>query len=266
MIRNLIALAGILALLTGCAADSASPSAAGDASPAQAAENPAPAWASLTPEDLPGETEDLSSFFAKSSPAVCLLGTAEEADVALYGLNPGYGGGILLRDGDTLTLFDQAFSALSLPDLWWADFDEDGGEELAVRFLTEQDDQGGCAYDLAFYHPSPAGWELCSVSRDNCAQLLLTEIETDWDSRTLQLTVAWADRQASCSLPESTDSDPLILGHTCLFVEESGHFSVILDAWVPALSASLAVFRAEILYDGNSFRFQNIRMESDPGV
>ncbi len=268
MIRNVILLISIAALLTGCfPAPTPSPSA--PAAPSeevrglQVTPSQAP-WASLSPDDLPTQEEELSTFFAQSSPSICLLGSVEAAHVSLYGLNHGYGAGILLWDGNILTHFDQSFA--ELPQLWWADFDGDGQEELAVRYLIEQNDQGVCAYDLAFYRPSQSGWVCCPVSRDLCADRLLEKLDTSWDDRTHILTLTCAGQQVTIPFPEDRSPGRLVVGHMCLFYEEANRFSAVLDVWIPSLSLSAATLRTEILYDGETFQFQNICLDFNSGV
>ncbi len=262
----------LLALLVSCSpgpqpSSSPTPAAARPSAPAVQESTPSPTppppWTQLSIRDLPEEEEDLGSFLAKSSPAVCLLGKVEEAEVTLYGLNPGHGGGVLLRDGDHLVHFDQRF--WDRPELAWDDFDGDGGKELTALYLAEKDGDSP-AYDLVFYRPDGDSWSACAVSHGDCAQTVLDQVDTDWNERTHTFSLSYAGQQVSRAFPDGVAPGKLVLGHLCLFHRDSTRYSVVLDAWSEVLGETLAVFRAEIVYQDGAFQLQNLRMDADAGV
>lgn len=268
MKKSIIALAMIL-LLTGCRGTSPSEVTASippSSDPQSVATNmpeptQAPLWTTLTPEDLPTEPAELGSFFAVSSPQICLLSQVEALDLAFYGLNPGYGGGILLRDGDTLLHFDQEFGAL--PEIQQGTFSPGEEPELAVLWpLTGQ----SLTYDLVFYRPSPEGWRACPVSRDACVELISSEMDLDWNDKLHTLTLSFRGQSAVSQFPAEVAPGRLTLGHMCLFYESQGTFYMTMDAWSDVLEESLAVFRAEVAYDGEDFTLKNLQMDSMAGV
>ena len=256
-------------LLTGCGQNtppenSPSPSPAPSAvSPVDVTPEPSPAplWASLTVEDLPTEPADLETFFLLSSPQICLLAQVEELDLTFYGLNPGYGGGVLLREGDTLTHFDQDFGAI--PEIRQSSYS--GGQETELAVLWPLFSQSS-AYDLVFYRSSPDGWSACSVSRDSCLEQVDRELDLDWNERTHTLTLSFKGHSAVRQFPTDTAPGRLTLGHMCLFYEADGRFYMTMDAWSDVLQESLAVFRAEVLYDGETFTLKDLQMDSMAGV
>lgn len=265
--RTIAALSLLLCLLLIGCQQKASPS---SPSPAPSpTSSPAP-WQVLIPEGLP-EAIINPAQLNSSLPPISLLGHLEEADIYLYGLNKEYGGGILLRRGEDFTHFDQPFfpndlSLAQLPTLWWQDLDGDGQSELAVKYHTGQDETGGCTYDLIFYSHDGSDWASLSAGRDFCAEAILKEVDTNWDERTHVCTLTHGGQKIAVSFPADTAPGRLVIGHLCLFLEENGQFSVIVDAWFPTISSSAATFRAQILYDGESVTLQNIRMDSFAGV
>lgn len=259
---------GLALLLTGCGRnlppEESSPSPAPSAAPTAEATpepSPAPLWASLTVEDLPADPAELDTFFLHSSPQICLLAQIEELDLAFYGLNPGYGGGILLREGDTLTHFDQDFGAI--PEIRQGNYSGREEAELAALWPLFSESQ---AYDLVFYRPSPEGWEACPVSRDSCVEQVEKELELDWDERAHTLTLSFKGHSAVRQFPTDTAPGRLTLGHMCLFYESQGTFYMTMDAWSDLLQESLAVFRAEVFYDGETFTLKDLQMDSMEGV
>ena len=260
----------VILLLSGCAqtppttasptpslpVQTASPSDAPSPEPSQA-----PLWSTLTIDSLPDEPVDLGDFFLFSSPQICLLAQIPELDVAFYGLNPGYGGGILFRDGDTLLHFEQGFGAL--PEVRQGNFSGGEAPELAVLWPLSRDSM---TYDLVFYRPLEEGWTACSISRDTCIELVEQDLDLQWDSGTHTLTLSLNGQSAVRQFPQDTAPGRLTLGHMCLFYESQGSFYMTMDAWSDLLGESLAVFRAEVSYDGEDFSLKNLQMGSMVGV
>lgn len=180
-----------------------------------AAEGEAP-WASLTVDDLPTSLADPNDLFSDDSPQVYLLGCKLSEELYLYGLNDGYGGGILLRQGEELTHFDQAFAspeAPALPELYLTDTDGDGQEELAVRYLMEaQGDR--IAYDLHIYRCTEDTWSDLAVTHQLCAQKALEEVETDYGP--VYPVLRQYQRRLSGAQPISVRSRPAHPGHLLL--------------------------------------------------
>lgn len=127
----------------------------------------APAWASaseslgeppldgLTVDTLPTTPVDLKDFSQSESwnETVWLLSQDVQRDVALYGIiqfehyEPGSADasglyGIIVRAGEQWTYFlddwDINLWAYQAPELWFADFDKDGQEELAFALANER--------------------------------------------------------------------------------------------------------------------------------
>ena len=135
--RILPALLCTLTLLTACGGEEplnwtptpATPS----PTPVSSSEDEAP-WASLTLEDLPAALADPADLFSSDQPQVYLLGCELDEELYLYGLNDGYGGGILLRrgvdqitaDGTTTTVVRHGATVV-----------DDQTVEFTTRSLTE---------------------------------------------------------------------------------------------------------------------------------
>ena len=271
MKKSIIALAMIL-LLTGCRGTSPAevtasiPPSSDPQSVATTMPEPtqAPLWTTLAPEDLPTEPAELGSFFAASSPQVCLLSQVEALDLAFYGLNPGYGGGILLRDGEALFHFDQEFG--DLPEIRMGSFSGGEEEELAVVWPLRSSQSRDLTQDLVFYSPSREGWTACPVSWDACVELISGEMDLDWNDKLHTLTLSFRGQSAVSQFPAEVAPGRLTLGHMCLFYESQGTFYMTMDAWSDVLEESLAVFRAEVAYDGEDFTLKNLQMDSMAGV
>ena len=191
-----------LALLTACGEeplDWTPTPATPQPTPTPSAETEAP-WAALTVDDLPTALAEPDDLFSGEEPQVYLLGCKLEEGIYLYGLNEGYGGGVLLRRGEDLAHFDQSFSpseSPALPELYLSDFDGNGVEELAVRYLMESQGER-ISYDLHLY-----AWEggLCSdrpITHGDCAQKALEAVETEYDAATGRFTLSYGNTSAVC--------------------------------------------------------------------
>ena len=228
-----------------------------------AAEGEAP-WASLTVDDLPTSLADPNDLFSEDSPQVYLLGCKLSEELYLYGLNDGYGGGILLRQGEELTHFDQAFAspeAPALPELYLTDTDGDGQEELAVRYLMEaQGDR--ITYDLHIYRYTEGTWSDLAVTHEVCAQKALDEVTTAYDTGTGQFTLSYGSTSAVYQVPSQHQSDPGQLTlDTCFFREQDGVFTVVLGARLDATGVLFANVLATVDCEGDDFTLRDIRVE-----
>lgn len=228
-----------------------------------AAEDEAP-WASLTLDDLPTSLADPNDLFSDDSPQVYLLGCKLSEEFYLYGLNDGYGGGVLLRRGEELTHFDQAFAspeAPALPELYLTDTDGDDQEELAVRYLMEaQGDR--IAYDLHIYRLVEDTWSDLAVTHEVCARKALEEVATSYDTASGRFTLSYGATSAVYQVPGQYRSDPGQLTlDTCFFREQDGVFTVVLGARLDATGVLFANVLATIDCDGDDFTLRDIRVE-----
>lgn len=228
-----------------------------------AAEEEAP-WASLTVDDLPTALADPNDLFSADGPQIYLLGCKLSEELYLYGLNDSYGGGILLRQGEELTHFDQAFAspeAPSLPELYLTDTDSDGQEELAVRYLMEaQGDR--IAYDLHIYRRTENTWSDLAVTHQRCAQEALAEVTTDYDAGTGRFTLSYGNTSAVYQVPGQYQSDPGQLTlDTCFFREQDGVFTVVLGARLDSTGVLFANVLATIDCEGDDLVLRDIRIE-----
>ncbi len=275
--KRLSLLLALLLLLTSCKAGgtqepaTAQPTSSLPPSPTvtPSPDPDAPLWAALTLEELPSQLADPAQMPAVSSPQAFLLGCQLDEEIYLYGLNAGYGGGVLLRHGETLTHFEQVFSTVEhavLPELWWGDFNGDGEDELGVRYLVSVEGDA-IVYDLHLYTWMEDTWSDCPVTRDNCAELFLQEVEQDYDARTGTLTLSYGVTSAVYQFPKAVDSPGhLTMGYSCFFREQSGIFTVVLGVRVDQTGAHMANVVADIVPEGDGFTFRNIRVEPTMGV
>lgn len=228
-----------------------------------AAEDEAP-WTSLTVDDLPTSLADPNDLFSDDSLHVYLLGCKLHEELYLYGLNDGYGGGVLLRCGEEFTHFDQTFAspeAPALPELYLTDTDGDDQEELAVRYLMEaQGDR--IAYDLHVYRLVEDTWSDLAVTHEVCAQKALDEVTTAYDTGTGQFTLSYGATSAVYQVPGQYQSHPGQLTlDTCFFREQEGVFTVVLGARLDATGVLFANVLATIDCEGDTFTLRDIRVE-----
>ena len=266
--RRLLAMCSILLLLSACGGQAPaiwtpSPTAPAPAPSATPQGSEAP-WASITPEQLPTVQADLESLSLLSSPQIFLLGTAPEDDVALYGLNPGYGGGVLLRRGEHLTHFDQVFSPAetpALPELYQLDLDGDGQSELAVRYLASAQAER-IVYDLHIYDWDGETWTDCAATGARCAALALRQLTVDYDESSGLLTLSYGLTSATYQVPAQHQGDPGALALDSAFFRSSdGRFTVVLGARAQATGTCFANVLADLEYSDGSFALRNIRIE-----
>lgn len=218
-------------------------------------------WESLRADQLPtamASAEDLGNM---GDEEVRLL--ARVGDDALYGLGGG-SGVVVLRDGE-LMHFEQTFfspDAPALPTLFRSDYDGDGADELAARYLVEaQGDR--VVYDLHIYEEDGDR----HLTGAQCAEMALGEVELDYNSSTGTVTLSYGRTSASCQVPDSYRQSPGRLTlDTCFFREADGVFTVVLGARVDAAGALYANIVADIAYDGTDFTLQNIKVEPTTGV
>lgn len=255
-----------LALLTACGEeplDWTPTPATPQPTPTPSAETEAP-WAALTVDDLPTALAEPDDLFSGEEPQVYLLGCKLEEGIYLYGLNEGYGGGVLLRRGEDLAHFDQSFSpseSPALPELYLSDFDGNGVEELAVRYLMESQGER-ISYDLHLY-----AWEggLCSdrpITHGDCAQKALEAVETEYDAATGRFTLSYGNTSAVYRLPDQYRSAPGSLTlDSCFFRERDGVFTVVLGARLDTTGTLFANVLADIDLTEEDFVLRSIRVE-----
>ena len=254
-----------LFLLAGCTREE--PARIWTASPASptpsAAVSPEPEsawWEGLVEEDLPTGLASPDQLGALGEEEVLLLGRT--AVTSLYVLG-GDSGILLLRNG-RLSHFGQQFSpkdSLSLPELYQWDYDGDGLDELAVRYLMEAEgDQ--IVYDLHIYDWSDETCTDLPVTRDACADRALAAVTSDYDPGSGTLTLSYGDTSAVYRFPEQYRQSPgRISFATSFFREQNGVFTVILGARAESTGAWFANVLADIEYDGADFTLRNLRVE-----
>lgn len=263
----LITLLCTLALLPACGKEEPlnwTPSSATPQPTAIATADEDALWSSLTVDDLPTTLADPNDLFSEDSPQVYLLGCRLSEELYLYGLNDGYGGGILLRQGESLAHFDQEFASPqspALPELYLTDTDGDGQAELAVRYLmAAQGDR--IAYDLHIYRWTEDTCSDLAVTHEVCAEKALAEVTTDYDSGTGKFTLSYGATSAVYQVPGQYQSDPgqLILD-TCFFREQDGVFTVVLGARLDTTDVLFANVLATIDCEEDGFTLLDIRVE-----
>ena len=263
----LSALLCALALLTACGKEEPLNWTPTPASPQPMATAPAEEapWAALTVDDLPTVLAQPADLFSSEEPQVYLLGCKLSEEIYLYGLNEGWGGGILLRRGEDLTHFDQAFSPIdtpALPELYLSDTDGDGEDELSARYLMAADGDR-IVYDLHIYDWAGEAWTDCGVTHDLCAQKALAEVETDYDPASGRFTLSYGSTSAVYRLPDAHRSGPGTLTlDTCFFREQDGVFTVVLGARLDATGSLFANILATIDCQGQDFTLRDIRVEA----
>ena len=256
-----------LALLSACGKEEPLNWTPAPVAPQPTATAPAEAdapWTALTVDDLPTALATAADLFSNEEPQIYLLGCKLDEGLYLYGLDEGWGGGVLLRRGEALTHFDQAFSPVetpALPELYLSDWDGDGNEELAVRYLMAADGDR-IAYDLHIYDWADGAWTDCGVTHDICAQKALGEVETDYDDATGRFTLSYGSTSAVYQVPAQYRADPggLTLD-TCFFREQDGTFTVVLGARLDATGTLFANILATIDFQDGDFTLRDIRVE-----
>ena len=191
-----------------------------------------------------------------------MLGHLKDPDISLYGV-----AGedvVLLRRGETLAAFEQVYRAQPqavLPELWWMDLDGDGAEELAVRYLRDADEDH-LVYDLHIYAWDGQRWSDCAVTKDACADRVLSQVEVRRENGSV--TLSYGRTSAVYQLPQGSGAGRLVLD-SGFFRCQDGVFTVVLGARVDQLSHFANVL-ADIDYAGGSFTLRNLRVEPTMGV
>jgi len=169
---------------------------------------------------------------------------------------------LLLRQGSSLYSLGATWhEPLHLAEV--APYGEGG---ISLRWLVSQDELGHVAYDLDLLTPTEDKWSRCPITKGDCAQQVLDLLDLQWDDRANTLTLSYIGQTVTKAFPPSTAPGKLVLGDLCLFSQMDGHWEVVLSACCDLDGSELALFRAEVIPDGDTFQLQNIRMEVDPGV
>lgn len=273
MKRLLLPLLCLLLLLTGCGspAPGASPMASSlPALPTRSADTPSSStppptpsdtyedqwWEALTIADLPADS---------SSGGNCrLLSELPGEDIALYG-GPEPDAGVLLRKGDTLSYFAQVYSTVRgvAPELRWEDLDDDGDPELAVKYLTD-DENGNAVYELHIYEWRDGVWIDHGFTEDLFRPLLEDALTYDYDGTSATLSAGRSSVKVWC------DGDPgplLPAGDLVFFRYESGFFTAVFGLRLKNLPQNdAATLTARLVYDGETFTLKDYQLISLGGV
>lgn len=275
-------------LLFGCARSPVQPVPAPDTPGPAPVEPPLPTaapeplwWEGVTVDDLPAVPAAPEEILAGAQ-AFYLLSELPEQDIALYG----YGGsvledadfsGVLLRRGDTLTPFDQAYLPAVepvLPELWWADFDGDGASELAVKYMIRNHTRSH-VFELHFYAPEEGGgWSDCGLTDSDADALLAQQVAYAYDPGSRTITAALPDERVSYRLgdqdPEPAGDAPLCFLDRTFYRYRDGSFTGVYGTGVllqglgtPCYFASVT---ADVRYDGASVSLEHLHLTALGGV
>lgn len=255
-----------------------SPSALPAASPTSAP-SPAPLWwEEISCADLPSEPSAPEDIRPDSG-AVYQLAVLPEQEITLYG----YGGsdgeapsGILIGSGITLSHFDQRYLPAenpALPEVWWADFDGDGSEELAVKYFVENHAQLSVS-ELHIYEPDGAGWRDHPFTAEDYVEQLTAAVAVRYEPLARRVVAEAGGFEAAFYLEDlpAPDGDPPPLSFvTQVFYRyEDGHFVGVYGTGVmlEGVGAPLlfALTLGDVVYDGEGFTLENIKLESTSGV
>jgi len=141
------------------------------------------------------------------------------------------------------------------------DLDGDGAEELAVRYLRDADEDH-LVYDLHIYAWDGQRWSDCAVTKDACADRVLSQVEVRRENGSV--TLSSGRTSAVYQLPQGSGAGRLVLD-SGFFRCQDGVFTVVLGARVDQLSHFANVL-ADIDYAGGSFTLRNLRVEPTMGV
>ncbi|BDF70377.1 hypothetical protein CE91St41_23960 [Oscillospiraceae bacterium] len=255
-----------------------SPSAAPAASPTPAPTPDPLWWEDVAPDDLPGEVADPRSVDLNSGDFY-LLAELPDQNIALYG----YGGsdgeapsGVLIRRGEVLSHFDQRYLPPEeplLPELWWGDFDGDGTEELAVKYLVENHAQQ-TIFELHIYEPDGEGWIDRPFTAEDYVEQLTAAVTATYEPLARRVVAEAGGFEASFYLEDlpAPDGDPPPLSFvTRVFYRyEDGHFVGVYGTGVMLKGMGgpllFALTLGDVAYDGEGFTLENLELESTSGV
>ena len=236
-------------------------------------------WEDISFSDLPSacsEPEDISA----GSGGIYLLASLPEQELSLYG----YGGemdgapcGILIGQGTGLSPFDQVYLSAespALPELWWNDFDGDGSGELAVKYLLANG-ASSLVYELHIYEPQPdGGWTDHSLTEREIDALLSAAVEYRFDAAAGIATASVPGEDASYRLGDQ-DPNPVadyalsFTGRT-FYRYEDGSFTGVFGAGLCLQGLEtlqyFATVTADVVYDGNGFSLEHLRLMEIGGV
>lgn len=288
MKKRILPLLAALALLAGCTGQT-SPSGTPAPTPAPAVSSaPAPTPAAsgapgdqglVWGENFGMEDIDVDSLPTQTAAApdlwterLSLVGAVPEADISLYLLNLARPG-VLLRQGGEFSYFPLERQFQDLPLLVWRDFDGDGGEELAVRYLMALDplsekygldgDVLWPRFELHIYGRDGASWS--DASFGDAADLraaLSSNLSYTWDDHEFTLSAGQVDTpggrawltSVSGWLPDTgvAVDGPLIVGRQIFFRFEDAGIKAVITLGLPAAmggeATDLATLTATLEY------------------
>lgn len=288
MKRMVLPLLALAVLLGGCSRPPAEPTPPPAASPsptpaleAPPTETPEPLWWDVSPEELP-DTAAAAAAVAAGGEDFYLLGQLPEQDIALYGRglrNPEDGGcsGVLLRRGDTLTPFQQRYMPLTdpaLPELRWVDLDGDGAEELAVKYMLENNSSQNI-FQLCVYEPQEdGGWTDHVLAGADISSLLSGCVDYRYDSAARTVTASLAGSAASVLLSGQNQTPQS--GYALCFEDrmfyrfEDGQYTGVYGVGVRLQGAEepryFATVTAQVVYSGGGFQLTNFSLTEIGGV
>ena len=256
-----------LLLLSGCATPSI-PSSLPSVSPEEnSTPIPSNPLTSSTPLDL--ETFNLEDFptsplpmndlwWRESCPELYMLAELPEADIALYGVNQ-YDGPysedpLFLRYGSSLQWLEQtSYSVRYTPTLTWADFDNDGSNELVAIYCIAYGT--GCfIQELHLYEWDGSAWSNQLYSPKDYEAQVRRDVSYGYSA---------SDEIFSLSLGSTTIAAPVCAAPTGLGFGEWAHFDVdgsklqlrlyLCAHFEKSPPQIIGTYTANVVYDGECF-------------
>lgn len=270
----MILLLAFVLLLSGCAAPSIpSPSSAVtvEESSTPIPSNP-PASStpldleSFSPEDLPTSPLPMNDlWWRESCPELYMLAELPEADIALYGVNQ-YDGPysedpLFLRYGSSLQWLEQtSYSVRYTPTLTWADFDNDGSNELVAIYCIAYGT--GCfIQELHLYEWDGSAWNDQLYSPKDYEAQVRQGVSYGYSA---------SDETFSLSLGNTTIESPVCTAPTGLGFGEWAYFDVdgselqlrlyLCAYFEKSLPQIIGNYTATVTYDGERFSLRHLSL------